>query len=73
MNRTCRLCDDRQGTYRTVRVGDGLSRLWAICDDCVDTLREASWVTVDCADEPQRVVLRVAPEALSDSFHGDDQ
>jgi hypothetical protein len=47
-----------------VTVGDGLSRRWSLCDACVDSFREADWVRVDDADDPERVVLRVDPESL---------
>lgn len=45
-------------------VSDELSRRWPLCDACVDAFREANWVRVDDADDPERVVLRVDPESL---------
>jgi len=64
VDRDCRTCGSRPGTYRTVTVGDGLSRRWSLCDGCVDAFREANWVRVDDADDPERVVLRVDPASL---------
>lgn len=72
MNRTCRLCGERPGVYRTVTVGDGLSRRWAVCVSCLDTLREATWLSVEEADEPERVVLRVEPESLVGTVWSDE-
>lgn len=72
VSRTCRLCGDRPGTYRTVQVGDGLSRRWAVCDSCVDTLRGATWLSVDDASDPERVVLRVEPESLTGAAWHDE-
>lgn len=64
MNRTCRICSDYQGTYRTVTVGGGLNRRWSVCDHCLDSLRGADWLSVDEGDDADRVILHVDPGTL---------
>ncbi|MFC7225916.1 hypothetical protein N0B31_00745 [Salinirubellus salinus] len=55
-----------------MQVGDGLSRRWAVCDPCVDTPRGATWLSVDEAGDPERVVLRVEPESVVGAMWDDE-
>ena len=54
-------------------VADGLSRRWSVCGRCLDTLRDAGWLTVAEGDDPGRVVLRVDPETLVGTFWREEE